>query len=162
MLASQYPAQSLFLITFEYLSSMQGRNVSLSFDFRNATDLALVEIPANQVSFTVQPGNSHYAHYYSASTYERQQLLERLFTLLAAVALLMYAASLVLGGKRIAAEQIMVLQLTYLSLLTLPAFSPLQHSVTALRVSTNGLNLLYDSALPPFSDVLSDPTAKGA
>ena len=141
---------------------MQGRNVSLSFDFRNATDLALVEIPASQVSFTVQPGNGHYAHYYSSSTYQRQQLLERLFTLLAAVALLMYLASLILGGKRIAAEQIMVLQLCYLSFLTLPAFTPLQYSVTALRIATNGVNILYDPALPPFNDVLSDSTAKGA
>ena len=161
-IATQYPAQSLFWVTFEYLASMQGRNVSLSFDFRNATDLALAEIPANQVSLAVQPGNNHYAHLYSPSTYDRQKALERLFTLLAVVALLMYAASLVLGGKRIAAEQVMVLQLAYLSLLTLPNFTPLQYSASALRTSTNGVNILYDSALRPFDDVLSDPAAKGA
>lgn len=82
--------------------------------------------------------------------------------LIAIIALLMYAASMALGGKRIAAEQIMVLQLTYLSILTLPAFSPLQYSVSALNTATNGVNILYVPSLPPFNDVLSDAATKGA
>lgn len=141
---------------------MQGKSVSLSFNFHNTTDLALAEIPVNQVNFVVQPGNNHYAHFYSSSTYERQRILEKGFMLIAIIALLMYAGSMVLGGKRIAAEQIMVLQLTYLSLLTLPALTPLQYSVSALSTAVNGVNILYDPALSPFNDVLSDSATKGA
>ena len=35
-------------------------------------------------------------------------------------------------------------------------------TATALRIATNGVNVLYDSALRPFDDTLSDPATKGA
>jgi hypothetical protein len=64
-ITAKYPQGSLMQITFEYLSSIQGQTVNLSFNFSSATDLALVEIPPFQVAIEVIPENNLAAHLYT-------------------------------------------------------------------------------------------------
>lgn len=62
----------------------------------------------------------------------------------------------IVGGKRVAAEALVVLQVAYASLLTVPKISPMFVGLEPLSVAGNGINMLYDPYLRPFEDVLSD------
>jgi hypothetical protein len=68
-IVNAYPAGSLLQVSFEYLGSMQGEAINLSFNFSSATDLALVEIPPFNVSVAILPHNNLAAHLYTSQTY---------------------------------------------------------------------------------------------
>jgi hypothetical protein len=54
-----------------------------------------------------------------------------------------------------------ILQITYISLMTVPLNTPMFSAVTSLAIANNGYNILSDSAIRPFEDVLSDSKVKG-
>lgn len=60
-----YPAASLMQITFEYMQSIQGQTINISFSFAAATDIALTQIPPNNISLEVLPSNNLAAHLYT-------------------------------------------------------------------------------------------------
>lgn len=63
---------------------------------------------------------------------------------------------LVIGGKRIAVEMIVVIEVTYVGLITVPNLTPMFTALTALSTVANGYNVLYSNSMRPFEDVLSD------
>jgi hypothetical protein len=161
-LTSKYAQGSLMRVTFEYLRSIHGRGIVLSFNFSSAVDAVLSEIPPYSVSLTVNPGNNEYAHRYSQRTYDSARTLSDVALLMAAAAVGLLLLSLLLGGKRIVVEMLIVLQVTYVSLIAVPELSPLYSALTALSAANNGFNALYSASLRPFEDTLSDSRAKGA
>jgi hypothetical protein len=49
-LVAGYPSASLMQISFEYLRPIHGKTINLSFNFKSATDVALVQIPTYNIS----------------------------------------------------------------------------------------------------------------
>jgi hypothetical protein len=68
----------------------------------------------------------------------------------------MFLISLLIGGKRIAVEMIIVIQITYVGLITVPKLTPIFSALTALSTANNGYNILYSNAMRPFEDTLTD------
>lgn len=55
-----------------------------------------------------------------------------------------------MGNKRIVAEYIVLLQIGYASLITLPGYNGMDYSLVSLRAASNGFNILEGSAIRPF------------
>jgi hypothetical protein len=68
---------------------------------------------------------------------------------------------LVVGGKRIIVEMLIVIQITYIGLITVPKLTPMYSALTALSTANNGYNILYNPVLRPFEDTLTGERAKG-
>lgn len=66
-----------------------------------------------------------------------------------------------MGNKRIIAEYIVLLQVAYASLITLPGYNGMDYSLVSLRTANNGFNILEGSAIRPFEDLLSNERTKG-
>ena len=159
-IASRHPSRSLMAVSFEYLQSMQGRSLTLGFDFGQSWDYALRQIPASSMTLSLVPDNGHCAELYSSTVYARQQKLEDFLGALSVIAVLLLALGFCLGCKRIASEMLVVFQTAYFGLLPLSALTPLFAALTALARSTNGHNLLYSSQLRPFDDSLASSSLK--
>jgi hypothetical protein len=108
------------------------------------------------VSVTVTPGNNLIAHLYTPATYRNQKLLANFFLFLTISALGLFLLSLLVGGKRVIVEMLMVIQITYISLISVPEISPMFSAVSTLSTANNGYNILYNPSLRPFEDTLSD------
>jgi|688.fasta_scaffold799555_1 hypothetical protein len=58
--------------------------------------------------------------------------------------------SLLIGNKRIIAEYIVILQIAYASLITLPGYNGMDYSLVSLKIANNGYNILEGTAIRPF------------
>ena len=67
------------------------------------------------------------------------------YTLIAYVLLIQFIVSLFLGGKRFSAEALMVLQVTYASLVTIDNLNPLNAAILKLSPANNAYNLFNSS-----------------
>ena len=47
------------ILKFEYLEHINKRNMTLSFDFRKAVNLSLVQIPLSSQTINILPDNGH-------------------------------------------------------------------------------------------------------
>jgi uncharacterized membrane protein YccF (DUF307 family) len=109
----------------------------------------------------VNPQNNLAAHLYSEDTYQYQRHLNNFFWFLSIAGLLLFLVSLLIGGKRIVAEMLMVFQVSFVSLITLPLITPMFSAVRTLAVVPNGYNALAGSSVRPAEDLLSDDRTKG-
>jgi hypothetical protein len=73
----------------------------------------------------------------------------------------MLIVSLVIGGKRIIVEMLIVIQITYFGLICVPKLTPMYTAMTINSTANNGYNILYNPSLRPFEDTLSDEKTKG-
>ena len=69
---------------------------------------------------------------------------------LSIVSYIILLVSFVVGNKRIIAEYIVLLQIAYASLITLPGYNGMDYSLVSLRTASNGFNILEGSAIRPF------------
>ena len=69
--------------------------------------------------------------------------------------------SLVIGGKRIIVEMLMIFQVSFVSLITVPLVTPMFSAIRTLSVVNNGYNILAGSSMRPVEDLLSDERIKG-
>lgn len=58
-------------------------------------------------------------------------------------------------------ELVIVIQMTYVGLITVPDLTPIFAALTALSTVNNGYNILYSHSLRPFEDTLDDSRNKG-
>ena len=77
------------------------------------------------------------------------------------LALIMFAITLILGGKRISVEVFVVIHIALFSLVTVPKITPLFSTLTSLYPSVNGINLFYSQEITPFHDSDTNPRIKG-
>jgi hypothetical protein len=157
-----YAAQSLYTATFEYFEPIEGRAITLLFDFSASGDPSLAEVIPSSHTFTVRPENNLLAEFYSSSVYSKAQSLSNaLFWLSLAVAALLLL-SYFLGGKMIFAEAAMLLQLSWAELLSVPRLTPLYAAVAYLYPSFNPVNPLFLSTTSLLEDSTADARLKGA
>lgn len=161
-LVSKHPQSSVIAVTFEYLQSVHGQSIALSFNFSQSSDYALTQIPVSSIALEAVPDNNHYAALYSSQTYSQQQTLSNALLFVAVAAVFVMVLTLFVGSKRISTEMLTVIQVAYASLLTAPKVSPLFSAVTSLSAANNGYNLMYSTQLRPFEDTLVGSRAKGA
>ena len=156
-----FPQSSLLYITFDYFKSMHGQDVNLSFYFGESLDLRVKKIPKKTVMLTVLPENNHYAHLYPADIYAYQRQLTSYFSFLVIASMTLFVLTLIFGSKRISAEMIVVLQIAFLSLVTIPKITPLFSSLSFLSHSGSRFNLLYSEDVRPFHDSSTNDRIKG-
>ena len=156
-----FPRNSLLYITFDYFKSMHGQDINLSFYFGESLDLRVKQIPKKTVTLTVLPDNNHYAHLYPTEIYAYQRQLTSFFSLLVIASLTLFSLTLIFGSKRISAEMIVVVQIAFLSLVTIPKITPLFSSLSSLSHSGSEFNLLYSEDVRPFHDSNTNDRIKG-
>lgn len=88
-------------------------------------------------------------------------MLSNFFTFAEIAALVLLLVSFVIGGKRVIVEMLVVFQLNFISLISVPVVTPMLSSVTSLALANNGYNVLSNTSLRPVEDVLSDGRVKG-
>ena len=76
--------------------------------------------------------------------------------------MLLFALSFLVGGRRVCSEMLVVFQISYAGLLTLPGLTPLFAALTSLSYASNGYNVLYSTQLRPFEDALASSSLKAA
>ena len=79
-------------------------------------------------------------------------MLTSLLSFLSIFALILFVITLIVGGKRISVDAIVVIHVSVFSLVAVPKLTPLFSSFTSLYTSVNGLNLFYSEELTPFLD----------
>lgn len=58
--------------------------------------------------------------------------------------------SLFIGNKRIIVEYIVILQIAYASLITLPGYNGMDYSLVSLKIANNVYNIMDGTAIRPF------------
>ena len=156
-----YVSQTLYIATFEYFEPIEGRTIKLLFDFSALGDPSIAEVVPSAHSFTVRPENNLLAEFYPGSVYEKAKLLSDALFWLALVVTALLLVSYFFGGKPIFAETLMLLQLGWAELLSVPRLTPLYAAVAYLYPSFNPVNpvLLTTSLL---EDSTADSRLKGA
>jgi len=79
---------------------------------------------------------------------------------LSIMGLLLLILSFFIGGKRIVVEMLMVFQVSFVSLITIPIVTPMFSAVRTLALINNGYNMLAGSSMRPVEDLLSDERVK--
>lgn len=79
-------------------------------------------------------------------------MLTSLLSFLSIFALILFVITLIVGGKRISVDAIVVIHVSVFSLVAVPKLTPLFSPFTSLYTSVNGLNLFYSEELTPFLD----------
>lgn len=108
------------------------------------------------------PANNQYADLYSSEVYAKQKQLSDFLSFLSISAMILLILTFIFGCKRISTEMLVVFQISYASLLTVPKISPLFSSLTSLSYANNGYNIMYNTDLRPFEDTLINSKLKGA
>ena len=80
---------------------------------------------------------------------------------LSIIGLLLLILSFFVGGKRVIVEMLMVFQVSFVSLITIPIVTPMFSAVRTLGFINNGYNMLAGSSMRPVEDLLSDERVKG-
>lgn len=109
----------------------------------------------------MKPENNLLAEFYPQSVYDRVKMLSDAFFLLALTVTALFLVSYFLGGMPIFAEILMLLQLSWAELLSVPRLTPLYAAVAYLYPSFNPINPVFITT-SLLEDSTADPRLKGA
>jgi hypothetical protein len=119
-------------LQFDYHSGINEQDIPIQINTGNDPDLA--SVPASQQSIKASTSNNQALVYYSDPDYGLAKIAEYVALLLAICALLMLLIGL-FGGKLIGLECAGVIQLSFISLLSMTDLSPTATSLLMLKYS---------------------------
>lgn len=145
-ITAPYTASTLYIATFEYFEPIEGRQITMLFDFTLLGDASIAEVTPSSHSFTVKPENNLLAEFYPQSVYDKAKMLSDAFFWLVLAVTALFLVSYFFGGKPIFAEALMLLQLSWAELLSVPRLTPLYAAVAYLYPSFNPVNPVFLTA----------------
>lgn len=132
-------------VEFKYQADIQGTQIEVKLDPANTGIPALMRATPTSQSMVIEPKNNKTAYYYEDQYYQLAEMTTSLGTAIGALAIVFFLIGLAYG-KVIAVEMAAVIQITYLSVVTLNQTNPCITALTSLKFS-NGFNFVNSYTL---------------
>lgn len=131
-------------IFVNYNTDLQNKNISVELDPALSGKLALSRVPPMARSFQVVPNDNEMALFYDPAVYSLANVTNILALLVAGSSLLVFFLG-IFAGKFVGLEMRGVVQISFLSLFTLPILNPCFNSLANIWF-VNGFNFFLLSA----------------
>ena len=131
-------SEGQLVIDVEYDENIQEENLEVAFDGSAYPNLARA-IPY-QTNFQIIPDDNDAAYYYDEETYKLADSIATFATVVGVLALVMFLLGMI-SGKMIGTEMMAVIQVSFVSLMTLQEVNPCFRALASLWI-VNGYNAL--------------------
>ena len=159
--AGNYTEGEAISVQFEYTESLEGKTVALTLSFTKSRDPRVSTIPSETLSIKADPDNNHYVNTYLTSTYDARSYIYTGLIFICLAYFGLYLIGFFFGSMRVAAEGLMVAQVIYVGLASVPVLTPLHSALTALSSANNPYNIFWSSSFRPFDDPLLPNRLRG-
>lgn len=130
---------SLVELYVSYAEALHGTPLTISLDFQSLGYNIFTDTPPTVITMNVIPDNNQLAYVYTPKMYQIQSYVSMLCLAITAIAILTLVFSYFLGAKTYAIDILGMLQLSYLSMLSIGALNVMEIGLLPLRLST-GVN----------------------
>ena len=145
-------------ILINYHADIHNMNITVELDPTKSGKLALSRLSSSFRSFPVLPSDNEVAIYYDANSYGMSRMVSILAYIIAGLSLFFFLLG-IFARKLVSIEMVAVVQISYLSLLTLPSLNPSFKALTNMWF-VNGFSY-FSLSKNYLKDTFSPLQAKG-
>jgi hypothetical protein len=127
-------------VTVQYAGDIQGKPIYVTVDPSKSNNPIFRLSHSSNATILVNPGNNQAAYNYPDYAYRLQSIISKVGSALSLAALGVFALG-VISGKMVGVEMMAVIQISFLSLMTLDGLNPCFAAISSLKF-VNGYNEL--------------------
>lgn len=127
-------------VNFQYAEDIQGKSINISVDPTKSNHPALMRAIPSSNLLVVDPNDNEGAYFYDNNTYKIADIVSLLCTGVSAAGLTFFVIGLI-SGKMVGVEMMAVVQISFISLLSLSQMNPCFAALSSLKF-VNGYNSL--------------------